>query len=94
MFYVLLLLMAGIATGYLFRRVKVLHKVEKTISLTIFCMLFVFGVSIGSNDELIGNLGKFGYQAVILAVVGTVGSLCASCLVYRLLFRKGGSDEE
>lgn len=94
MFYVLILLLIGIGTGYLFRRVELLHKVEKTISLTILCMLFVFGLSIGSNEELIENLDKFGYQAAILAILGTVGSLCASYLVYKLLFKKGGKNEK
>ena len=94
MFYGLILLFSGSGTGYIFRRVELLHKVEKTISLTIFCMLFTFGVTIGSNDELISNLDKFGYQAALLAILGTAGSLCASYLAYRLIFRKGGKDEK
>ena len=65
---------------FLARRVELLHKVEKTISLTIFCMLFTFGVTIGSNDELISNLDKFGYQAALLAILGTAGSLCCRTL--------------
>ena len=60
--------------GYTFRRVSFLHKVETTISLTVFFMLFVFGLSIGSNDKLMDNLGKYGYQAFILALFGVVGS--------------------
>lgn len=80
--------------GYAFRRISFLHKVETTISLTVFFMLFVFGLNIGSNDELVGNLGKYGYQAFILAAFGVVGSLLASYLAYRFIFKKGGNDEK
>ena len=80
--------------GYAFRHISALHKVEKTISLTVFFMLFVFGLSIGSNDELMNNLGKYGYQAFILAVFGVAGSLLASYLAYRFVFKKGGHNEE
>ncbi len=93
MFKILFLLIIGICVGYLFRKVEILQKVEKTISLTIFFMLFVFGVSIGSNDELVGNLGKYGFQAMVLAVFGVVGSLLASFFAYRILFKKGENHE-
>ncbi len=94
MFKILFLLFAGIGVGYTFRRVSFLHKVETTISLTVFFMLFVFGLSIGSNDKLMDNLGKYGYQAFILALFGVVGSLLASYLAYRFVFKKGGHNEK
>lgn len=93
MFKILFLLFTGIGLGYLFRRVSILQKVEKTISLTVFFMLFMFGLTIGSNDELVSNLAKYGYQAAILAVFGVVGSLLASYLAYRFVFKKGGNHE-
>lgn len=94
MFKILFLLLAGIGIGYAFRRVSFLHHVEKTISLTVFFMLFVFGLTIGSNDQLVGNLSKYGYQAFILATFGVTGSLVASYLAYRFVFKKGGRNEE
>ena len=93
MFKVLFLLFIGIGVGYLLRRMPLLQKVEKTTSVTIFFMLFVFGLTIGSNDELVAGLGRFGYQAFILATAGICGSLFASYLAYRFIFKKGGKDE-
>ena len=82
----------GIGIGYLLRDLRFLQKVEKSISLTIFLLLFILGVSIGSNSLIVNNLGKFGWQAIILAVSGVLGSLLAARLVLQLFFKKGGKQ--
>jgi type IV secretory pathway VirB2 component (pilin) len=40
----------------------------------------------------VNNLGKFGWQAIILAVSGVLGSLLAARLVLQLFFKKGGKQ--
>lgn len=82
----------GIGIGYVLRNWSILQKTEKTISLTIFLLLFILGVSIGSNSLIVNNLGKFGWQAIVLAVSGVLGSLIAARLVLQLFFRKGGEQ--
>lgn len=52
-----------------------------------------FGVTIGSNRELIVNFGRFGWQAAVIACLGVAGSFAAVFVVRRYFFRKGGSDE-
>jgi len=81
----------GIGIGYGLRNWSILQKTEKTISLTIFLLLFILG-SIGSNSLIVNNLGKFGWQAIILAVSGVLGSLLAARLVLQLFFKKGGKQ--
>ena len=93
MFNVLILMLLGIASGYAFRNVGLLKNIDKGVSATVLLMLFVFGVTIGADDELTGNLGHYGIHAAILALFGTVGSLLAAYLAYRLTVRnkrKGG----
>ena len=92
MFTVIGFMLTGIIVGYLFRNIAFLQKTEKTISLTIFLLLFILGVSIGSNSLIVNNLGKFGWQANILAVSGVLGSLLAARLVLQLFFKKGGKQ--
>lgn len=95
MFKVLGVLLCGFAAGYLLRNVSILEKLEKTISGTVLVMLFVFGLSIGMNQELVQNLGRFGGQAAVLAVFGVVGSLLASLFAYRVFFvKKEGEEDE
>ena len=81
MFSIISTMFLGIGIGYGLRNWSILQKTEKTISLTIFLLLFILGVSIGS---------KFGWQAIILAVSGVLGSLLAARLVLQLFFKKGG----
>ena len=57
-----------------------------------FLLLFILGVSIGSNSLIVNNLGKFGKQAIILAISGVLGSLIAARLVLQLFFKKGGEQ--
>ena len=82
----------GIGIGYASRNWSILQKTEKTISLTIFLLLFILGVSIGSNSLIVNNLGKFGWQAIILSTSGVLGSLIAARLVLQLFFKKGGKQ--
>ena len=63
MFTIISIMFIGIGIGYLMRNVQMLQKVEKSASLTILLLLFVLGVSIGSNRLIVDNLGRFGWQA-------------------------------
>lgn len=57
-------------------------------------MLFVFGVSIGSNKELVSNVGNIGLQAFILAFCGVAGSVLAASMAFSLFFKKKGGRHE
>ena len=92
MFTIISIMFTVIGIGYLLRDLRFLQKVEKSISLTIFLLLFVLGLSIGSNSLIINNIGKFGWQAIVLATLSILGSLLASFLVFHLFFKKGGNE--
>ena len=57
MFSIISTMFLGIGIGYVLRNWSILQKTEKTISLTIFLLLFILGVSIGSNSliRMAGN---------------------------------------
>lgn len=80
----------GVLLGYLFRHHDVTQKTEKTISLTIIAMLFILGLSVGSNQSIVSHLYEYGSQAAVLAIFGLGGSILFSGIVYRLFFQKGG----
>lgn len=94
MFKVLILLAGGIALGYGLRHASLVKKTEKSVSATVLLMLFVFGITIGSNSSLVNNLGKYGAHAAILAVAGVTGSIVTSYIAYRMVSkkRKGGGE--
>ena len=82
MFSIISTMFLGIGIGYVLRNWTILQKTEKTISLTIFLLLFILGVSIGSNSLIVNNLG----------ISGVLGSLIAARLVLQLFFKKGGEQ--
>lgn len=94
MFSIICIMLVGVLIGYRFRAVKGLKKIESSIFLTILMLLFIFGLKIGSDQDLIQNLGEFGWQAFVLAASGLAGSLLVLALVSHLFFKKGGQDEK
>ena len=59
MFTIISIMFVGIGIGYVLRNLQFLQKIEKSTSLTIFLLLFVLGISIGSNSLIINNLAIF-----------------------------------
>lgn len=94
MFKVLLIMLAGVVFGYLCQNARFVKFAGRGIALTIFIMLFVLGLSVGSNPAIVRNLGSFGWQAALLAVAGSLGSVLAAWLVFNLFFKKGGQHEK
>ena len=88
MFTVIGIMFAGIAVGYLLRKIDILQKIGKPISYTILLLLFLLGISVGSNQEIVNNLARLGGQAFLLALAGTAGSVLAGWGIYSLFFKE------
>lgn len=88
MFVVVLIAAIGVAVGYLLRHVRGLQHVNSTISLTICFMLFVLGISVGENRQIVQNLWRFGGQGLLIGVAGILGSAVAGWAAYRFIFRE------
>ena len=84
MFVVISIMFGGIAVGYLLRRVEI----GKPISYTIFLLLFLLGITVGSNREIINNLSSLGGQALAISASATLGSLIAAWAVYHFFFKE------
>lgn len=88
MFTVIAIMFGGIAIGYLFRKVEILQKIGKPISYTILLLLFLLGISVGSNEAIMNNLTTLGGQAFVIAFAGTTGSVLAAWGVYHFFFKE------
>lgn len=75
---VLLLLMVSVGAGVLLRNVKALRHVGRTATWTVWLLIFVFGISLGSNDAIVNELAAFGFKALIVALAGVSGSVLAA----------------
>ena len=89
MFKVLTITFTGIALGYMLRKVKALEHLQKSISWTIYLLLFFFGLQVGANEQVVGNLDTLGLKALIIAMAGSLGSSMAAWGLYRWIFKGG-----
>lgn len=92
MFNILFIMLTGVVLGYLCRNARFVKLAGRGISLTVVLMLFILGLSVGSNAAIVRNLGSFGWQAALLALSGSLGSVLAAWLVFNLFFKKGGKQ--
>ena len=93
MFVVISIMFAGIGIGYLFRKVDLLQSIGQPIQYTIYLLLFILGISVGGNPDIINNLGTLGAQAVLISVASTLGSVSMAWVVYSYFFKKKGGKE-
>lgn len=88
MYIIMLILAAGIVTGYVFRRrPRVAGTADRVTTWVIYLLLFTLGLSIGADREIMGQLGTLGLEGLVLAVCGLLGSTVCAWIVWRLWFR-------
>lgn len=62
--------------------------VEKSITIMIWILLLLLGMSIGANQDIIQNIHIIGGKALLLSVGGIIGSIACSYIVYLKFFKK------
>ena len=85
MYTALLIMMAGIILGRLSRNWLSLRFIRKLIMAAILLLLFLLGVSIGSNKQILHNLPFIGVNSLILMLFCVAGSIAASVSISPLL---------
>lgn len=84
---VLLFLVAGMFVGYLFRSMRrVLATASTATTWSLYVLIFLLGISVGTNETVVRALGGLGVQALILSAGGIAGSVLVSCVVSRAFF--------
>ncbi|MEG0795534.1 MAG: LysO family transporter [Odoribacter sp.] len=89
------IMLCGVLTGYLLRN-KEMGWVSKLITLAIWLLLFLLGIVVGVNDQIMDNLLTIGWQALILALGAVLGSVILARVVYSFWFqeqKKGEGNE-
>ena len=94
MFIVILFIFLGIAFGYILRtrlasKVGVIGALNGRITTwLIWLLLFMLGLEVGSNRELIAALPTLGVEAMVLSVSATLGSCVLAWALWKSM--KGG----
>ena len=84
MFKILSVLAAGAVLGLLLRRISIARRFGGALQYTVYAMLFVLGLSVGTNPGIMSRLGEIGLQALLLASAGIAGSILAVLIAGKL----------
>jgi len=80
MFIVIACMLAGIFLGYVLRNRKLIF-IHRFIITLIWLLLFLLGLEVGSNENVIRRFGSLGFQAFLLAAAATFGSVVFAWLL-------------
>jgi len=87
MIQVLVLMFLGWLVGLTVRGKKWISVwIDRAILIAIFLLLFFMGLGIGSNKLLLASLPTLGYNAIIITIGATFGSILAGWAVWKFVF--------
>ena len=91
MIEIIIIMCTGIITGIFLRgKSSLLLAAERLTGVSIYLLLFLLGLSVGTNDTIISNFPVIGFNAIVLTFSAVAGSVLLSWILYILLFRKTG----
>ena len=88
MFTVILVMLSGMLLGRLLRNRRMAF-LPRVVMFLIWVLLFLLGVEVGANPEIIRNLKSLGVEAFVLAVAGTLGNAVLAWALWRYAERSG-----
>lgn len=80
-------MLTGMLLGFLMRK-KRLSRIHQAITILIWLLLFLLGVEVGSNEQIIKGLHSLGLEAIILTFGGTLGSVIAAWALWKVIYKK------
>jgi uncharacterized membrane protein YbjE (DUF340 family) len=81
MFIVLAFMFTGIVAGYLLRSRKIRFQNGFILTL-IWVLLFLLGLEVGMNDNVVRKFASLGFEAAVIAIAATFGSIVAAKLLW------------
>ena len=87
MFIVIGIMFAGIGIGYLMRR-QSLPWINQAITTLIWLLLFLLGIEVGHNEQIIRSLPTLGVEAFTIAIVCVLGSCLAAWGLWKYVNRR------
>ena len=82
MFIVIATMSGGIIFGYLMRRHRLTH-ISRLTTGFIWVLLFVLGIEVGSNPNIMKSLHTLGFESLFIAVMSTMDSVIAAMLLWK-----------
>ena len=83
----LVILLCALTAGFLLRKVRVSKGPEWLLSGIVALLLFFFGLSVGGDKAVEGEIARIGGEALLLGATGAIGSAVAVYAVSGLVKR-------
>ena len=90
MLVVVVIMLCGIAVGYLVRK-RNTRFIQYVITALIWLLLFLLGIEVGSNPHIVKGIQTLGLEALLLTVGGAIGTIILSWLLWKYVSRKEAS---
>lgn len=87
MLIVVMIMLCGIAMGYLLRN-RDTRYVSHIITALIWLLLFLLGIEVGSNPRIVMGMQTLGIEALLLTIGGSIGTILFSWLLWKYVSRK------
>ena len=81
-------MLLGITVGFILRNNIKSTLINHLIFGVVLLLLFLMGLSIGTDNKLISVLPSLGLQAIIISFFSTCGSIIAGWIIWIKLFKK------
>ncbi len=89
MFTIIIIMTVGIILGFLTKqKTKWIAALDSIITYAIYTLLFLLGVSVGTNQQIIQHLDSISLQALWITIGGIGGSVIAAYFTYIAFFKK------
>lgn len=82
MFIVIGFMFAGLLIGFLLRN-RQLKFINKIITILIWVLLFLLGIEVGGNREIISGLHTIGIEALVITIAAVLGSAIGALLLWN-----------
>lgn len=91
MLKVVAIMLSGMAVGFLLRK-RQLRLVPHAVTVLIWLLLFLLGIEVGSNPQVINGITSLGLEALWLSVAGMAGTLLFAWALWKWVSakKKGG----
>ena len=88
MLIIVSIMLCGIGLGYLLRG-RSTAAISKLVTVLIWALLFLLGIEVGSNPNIVRGLQTLGAEALVLTLGGSIGSVLAAWWLWHRVARGG-----
>lgn len=78
--------------GFLLRKQQ-LSGIHKIITVLIWLLLFLLGIDVGGNQEIINGLSTIGMEAIVITLAAVLGSVTAAWALWYVLYKRKKEEQ-